>query len=524
MTSDISPRYPLAPLYITRYDTGAMSTELKVPPHNLEAEKSLLGALLIDNNAFIKVGDLIKPDDFYVDAHRMLFEVIVELFNKHQPLDVLSISNRLEETNRLVHVGGRTYLVELSNSVTTSTNLVHYATIIYKKATLRRLLGAANEISLLSFNEEEDVETIVDRAEQTLFAVSAGTGGNSFVPVSSILTEAFERIDELHREKGKLRGIATGFTALDALLGGYQKSDLVIIAARPSVGKTAFVLDTARNAALKSKMPVAIFSLEMSKEQLVDRMICSEANVDLWKMRTGRLSDQGEVDDFSRIGHALGTLAEAPIFIDDNPVSTVTQIRTKARRLQTEHGLGMIIVDYLQLIDSKTQIENRVQEIAAITRSLKQIARELNVPVIALSQLSRSVEMTKPAIPRLSHLRDSGSIEQDADVVIFLYRKAADRNYRMEDIPPEERNLAEIHIAKHRNGPTGMVKLFFDAARVSFKNMDTHPRPAGLPGQGRPQTTPPPQGNVRARVAFGTPRVSQPTPSAPPTTPEVPEM
>lgn len=473
-----------------------INEKLKVPPHNIEAEKSVLGALLIDANAFLKIGDILYADDFYNEIHRYVYETITDLFNRHQPIDVLTVSNRLEETNKLIAIGGRSYLIELANSITTASHISHHAIIVHKKATLRKLMYAATEISELSFNEESDIEETIDRAEQSLFAVSQTGATKTFVPVANILTDAFERIDELHREKGKLRGIASGFVALDSLLGGFQKSDLVIIAARPSVGKTAFVLDVARQASLKTKTPVAIFSLEMSKEQLVDRMICSEANVDLWKMRTGRLSDQGDTDDFSRIGHALGTLSEAPIFIDDSPVTTVTQIRTKARRLQSENSLGMIIVDYLQLIDSKTQIENRVQEIAQITRSLKAVARELNIPVVALSQLSRAVEMTKPAIPKLAHLRDSGSIEQDADVVIFLYRKAADRNYRLEDIPPEERNLAEVHIAKHRNGPTGVVRLFFDAARVSFRNLERQmPPPQNIPkapqkifaGSGAPQ-------------------------------------
>jgi replicative DNA helicase len=290
--------------------------------------------------------------------------------------------------------------------------------------------------------------------------------------MSNVLESAFDRIDELHREKGKLRGIATGYTELDSLLGGLQRSDLVILAARPSVGKTSLAMDIARFAATKNKVPVGVISLEMSKEQLVDRMICSEANVDLWRMRTGRLSEQGGSDDFARIGHALGVLSEAPIWIDDSPSSSIMEIRTKARRLQMEHGLGLIIIDYLQLMESKGKIENRVLEISEITRSLKGLARELNVPVVALSQLARAVEMSKPAIPKLAHLRESGSIEQDADVVMFIYRKATDRNYRIEDIPMDERNIAEVHVAKHRNGPTGVVRLFFDEARVSFKNLD----------------------------------------------------
>ena len=451
----------------------------RIPPQNLEAEQSLLGALLIDKDAMLKIADLLHPDDFYRDAHRLIFEMMLELYERHDPIDVLSLGNRLEEKNILSRIGGRAYLVELSNAVATSAHVTHYAEIIQKKSTLRRLLDAASNISRLGFEEGEEIDATLDAAEHTLFAVSQKHLKNSFVPIRSVLADAFERIDELHRDKGKLRGIPTGFTDLDALLAGLQKSDLVILGARPSVGKTAFALDIARSVSIKSKTPVAIFSLEMSKEQLVDRMICSEANVDLWKLRTGHLSDRD--DDFPRIGHALGVLSEAPIFIDDTGTLTIMELRTKVRRMQMEHGIGLIIVDYLQLMEGRNKnsnSENRVQEISEISRGLKQIAKEMNVPVLALAQLSRAVEMNKPAIPRLAHLRDSGSIEQDADVVMFIYRKAADRNYREEDLAPEEKTVAEIHIAKHRNGPTGMVRLFFDGKRTSFRNLQ---RGAQLP-------------------------------------------
>jgi replicative DNA helicase len=444
----------------------------KIPPHSNEAEQSFLGALLLDKDAIIKVGDAVQPDDFYRDIHRMIYEAMVDLFKKREPIDLLSLSTRLDERKQLELIGGRAYIITLSNSVPTSAHIAHYAEIIVKKATLRRLISTATEIANMGFHESDEVSKMLDSAEQRLFAISQKHTKQSFVPMSNVLESAFDRIDELHREKGKLRGIATGYTELDGLLGGLQKSDLVILAARPSVGKTSLAMDIARHAATKNRVPVGVISLEMSKEQLVDRMICSEANVDLWRMRTGRLSEGGGSDDFARIGHALGTLSEAPIWIDDSPTSSIMEIRTKARRLQMEHGLGLIIIDYLQLMESKGKIENRVLEISEITRSLKGLARELNVPVVALSQLSRAVEMTKPAIPKLAHLRESGSIEQDADVVMFIYRKAADRNYRIEDIPMEERNIAELHVAKHRNGPTGVIRLFFDDARVSFKNLD----------------------------------------------------
>lgn len=447
----------------------------RIPPQNLEAEASLIGSILVDKDVFLKVADIIQIDDFYKDANKIIYETVVELYSKREPLDILSLGNRLEELGKLELIGGRTYLLNLVNTVPSVAHAANYAEIIHKKATLRRLLSAGNEINKLGYNEEEDLEKILDQAERNLFSVSQNLFKQTFLPLRSILNEAFDRIDELHREKGKLRGVPTGFTALDNLLSGLQKSNLIILAARPSVGKTSLALDIARQVAVRSKVPVGLFSLEMSKEELVDRLICAEAGVNLWKMRTGRLSDKGEDDDFPRIGQAMGLLSEAPIFIDDSAATDAMQIRIKARRLQAEHGLGLIILDYLQLMETRTKIENRVQEIGEITRSLKILARELNVPVLALSQLSRAVEMQQgPAIPKLAHLRESGSIEQDADVVLFIYRKAADRKYRLEDIPPDERHLAEIHIAKHRNGPTGLATLYFEEEKASFKNLDTH--------------------------------------------------
>lgn len=430
----------------------------------------MLGALLIDKDAIIRVADVVMPDDFYKDVHRLIFEAMLDLFRQREPIDLLTLGNRLEEKRQLQTIGGRSYLIELSNAVPTSAHVGHYASIIQKKATLRRLQSAAAEISGLSFKEEEEVDHLLDKAEQRLFAVSQKYLKQAFVPVRDVLTEAFDRIDELHREKGKLRGLSTGFTALDNLLAGLQKADLVILAARPSVGKTSLALDIARHAATREKVPVGIFSLEMSKEQLTDRLICAEAGVELWRMRTGRLSDQPEHDDFARIGHALGLLSEAPIYIDDSATNTIMEIRTKARRLQMEKGLSLLIVDYLQLMESQTRIENRVQEISEITRALKGIARELNIPVLALSQLSRAVEARNPAIPKLADLRESGSIEQDSDVVLFIYRKAMDKGTA--NLTPEERHVADIYISKHRNGPTGQVQLFFDEQKVSFRNLE----------------------------------------------------
>ncbi|MBP9869156.1 replicative DNA helicase [Patescibacteria group bacterium] len=448
-----------------------MSLE-RLTPQNLEAEQSLLGSLLLDKDAIIKIGDIVVAEDFYADKHKSIFEGMIDLFRKHEPIDLLSLSNRLQEKDELERIGGRAYLIQLANSVPTASHVLHYGQIVQKKSTLRRLLNAAHDITALGYEQSEDVEDLLDKAEQKLFKVSQKFLKASFTAIQDVLDDAFERIDELHREKGKMRGTPSGYTDLDELLGGLQKSDLIILAARPACGKTSFALDIARNAAVKAKCPVGIFSLEMSKEQLVDRLLCAEANVNLWSLRTGRLSESGPNDDFSRIGHALGVLSEAPIYIDDSASANIMEIRAKARRLQMEKGLGLLIIDYLQLMESRTSgSDNRVQEVAEITRGLKSIARELNIPVIALSQLSRAVELQKPAIPRLAHLRESGSIEQDADIVMFIYRKAADRNYRIEDLSPDEKHVAEIHIAKHRNGPTGVVTLFFDDSRASFKNL-----------------------------------------------------
>ncbi len=449
-----------------------MALQQRIPPQNLEAEQSLLGSLLIDKEAMIKIADRARAEDFYRESHQKIYEAILQLYERHDPIDILSLGNRLEEQGLLQRVGGRAYLVELSNIVPTSAHIAHYADIVQKKATLRRILEAATEITRIGYEEDEDVEASLDLAERALFNVSEKFNKNTFVSIRSVLHDAFDRIDELHRDRGKLRGVPTGFRELDSLLAGLQKSDLIVLAARPSVGKTSLALDIARQIGINTKLPVGFFSLEMSKEQLVDRMICAQANVDLWKLRTGRLSDRD--DDFPRIGNALGELSEAPIFIDDAAGLNVMQLRTKARRLKNEHGLGVIMVDYLQLMEGRNSkgSDNRVQEVSEISRGLKMIAKELNIPVLALAQLSRAVEQTKPAIPRLSHLRDSGSIEQDADVVLFIYRKAADRNYRSEDIPPEEQSIAEVHIAKHRNGPTGMIRLFFDKKRASFQNLE----------------------------------------------------
>lgn len=448
----------------------------RIPPQNTEAEQSLLGSLLIDRDAIIKIADKVTSEDFYRDTHRQIYQAMLDLYGKHEPIDLLSLANRLLELGQLEGIGGRAYIAELANTVPTASHVHHYADIVAKKATLRRLLRAAGDITELGYTEDQELVRVLDQAESKLFSVSQRLLKQSFIPVQTVLEGAFDRIDELHRDHGKLRGLPTGFTELDNLLAGLQRSDLVVLAARPSVGKTSLALDMVRGAAVKNKIPVGIFSLEMSKEQLVDRLICAEAGVNMWNMRTGRLTSGGgrgnEQDDFARIAHAMGILAEAPIYIDDSATANIMEIRTKARRLQMEHGLGLLVIDYLQLLESFADAESRVQVVSEITRSLKSIARELNIPVLALSQLNRSPELRKPAIPKLADLRESGSLEQDSDVVMFIYRKAADKNYQADDLRPDERNIAEIHIAKHRNGPTGLIKLYFDEQRVSFKNLE----------------------------------------------------
>lgn len=459
-------------------NTPARTIAEKVPPHSMEAEQSLLGSLIIDKDSMIKVADIINREDFYKESHALIYETILELFRKREPIDLLSLGNRLKEKELLERVGGHSYLMTLANSVPTASHVVHYAEIVQRKATLRRLITSATDMVSMGFDQEQDVDALLDQAEQKLFGITQKYIKRSFVHVKDVLDDAMERIHELHEHKGALRGLPTGYTELDNILGGLQRSDLVILAARPSVGKTSLAIDIARNLAVKTKTPVGVFSLEMSKEQLVDRMICAEANVSLWKLRTGNISDHGNDDDMSHIGEALGVLSEAPIYIDDSPNANVMEIRTKARRLQMEHGLGMVVIDYLQLMEARSKgggSDGRVQEVAEITRALKGIARELNVPVIALSQLSRAVESRSPSIPKLADLRESGSIEQDADVVLFIYRKAMDKS--LYNLPDEERNIADIIIAKHRNGPTGQVSLYFHDETTSFKNLALHHTP-----------------------------------------------
>lgn len=437
-----------------------------IPPQNTEAEASLLGAILLDPDAIVKIADIVGYDDFYEDRHRHIFQAIQSLYERHSPVDILTLSDELKSTGFLEMVGGAAYLTELTNFVPTAAHVEQYAQIVSQKATRRRLIKVSQDIAGLGYDENQSLQSLIEAAESKLFDVSQKHVKQDITSLEAILSDSFERLDELHKDKGKIRGIPTGFKDLDNILAGLQRSDLFILAARPSMGKTALSLNLAHNVAVKSQMPVLIFSLEMSKEQLVDRMLSMESGVDAWALRTGNLSDS----DFERIGQAMGTLSEAQIYIDDTPGITVSEMRTKARREAHQRPLGLIIVDYLQLMSGGTRFSgegNRVQEISEISRGLKGIARELNVPLLALSQLSRSVESRSPQIPQLADLRESGSIEQDADVVAFIYRE---EYYNPET---DRRNITDIFIKKHRNGPTGAVELYFDREKQRFRSLDT---------------------------------------------------
>ena len=437
-----------------------------IPPQNTDAEASLLGAILIDSDAIVKIADVILAADFYDPKHNRIFEAIIELYEKHNPIDVLTLSDQLKNSGFIEFVGGASYLTQLTNFVPTAAHVEKYAEIVAQKALRRRLIKASQDIVELGYKEESNLQELIESAESKLFEVSQRHIKQDVTSLETILAESFERLDELHKDKGKIRGVPTGYKDLDNILAGLQRSDLFIIAARPSMGKTALTLNIAHNVALQSKEPVLLFSLEMSKEQLVDRMLAMESGVDAWALRTGNLTDS----DFEKIGHAMGTLSEAQIYIDDSPGITVSDLRTKARREAHIRPLGLIIVDYLQLMSGGSRFSgdgNRVQEISEISRGLKSIARELNVPLVALSQLSRSVESRSPQIPQLQDLRESGSIEQDADVVAFLYRE----DYYNPD--SERKNIMDIFIKKHRNGPTGAVELYFDRDKQRFRSVDS---------------------------------------------------
>lgn len=436
----------------------------KIPPQNIDAEKSLLGAILIDEEVLADVAESVDNTDFYTKQHGTIFGAMMRLYEKHKPVDLLTLSDELKRKDELDIVGGSAYLSELTEYVPTAANAHSYAEIVASKAVRRRLIRASADISELGYNEDTTTQELLEKAEAELFSVSDQSLKQDLVSLESILTESFDRIEELHRNKGQLRGIRTGYRDLDNMTAGLQRSDLIILAARPAMGKTTLVTNLAYNVATIAKQPVLFFSLEMSKEQLVDRMLSDASGVDSWNIRTGNLSD----DDFSKLSEAMGEMAEAPIYIDDTPGLSVLEMRTKARRKHHDAPLGLIIVDYLQLMQSNgNHGGNRVQEVSEISRGLKLIARELNVPLIALSQLSRSVESRTPPIPQLADLRESGSIEQDADIVSFIYRPGY-----YEPDNPDIKNLTELIIAKHRNGPVGKVQLYFHPERLRFMSLD----------------------------------------------------
>lgn len=438
----------------------------KVPPQNIDAEMSLLGAILIDEERLADVTEIVNEKDFYDKRHATIYGAMVRLFERHKPVDLLTLTDELRKKDEFDAVGGTAYLSELTNYVPTAAHADAYAEMVSQKAIRRRLIKASSEISELGYDEDQDVQELLGRAEQELFAVSDQSLKQDLTSIESILTESFDRMEELHRNKGALRGVRTGYRDLDNMTAGLQRSDLIILAARPAMGKTTLVTNLAYNVATANKQSVLFFSLEMSKEQLVDRMLADASGVDSWNIRTGNLSDE----DFAKLSDAMGEMAEAPIFIDDKPGLSVLEMRTKARRAAHDAPLGLIIVDYLQLMQGSGKSDgNRVQEVSEISRGLKLIAREMNVPVIALSQLSRSVENRQPQIPQLADLRESGSIEQDADIVMFIYREAY---YNPET---ERENITDLIIAKHRNGPVGKVELYFHPERLRFMSLDrTH--------------------------------------------------
>jgi replicative DNA helicase len=444
----------------------AANNELRMPPHSPQAEESTLGSLLIDKDAIVKIADWLGVDDFYQGKHVKIYQAMLDVYSQGEPIDVLSVINRLKEKQQLQEVGGDVAVTHLATVVPTAGNVVHYARIVHKTATRRRLISAAADISEMGFQEEEDIDIIMDQAEKKLFSVSQSHKHQRFIALSEALEEAFTRIDQLHKGEHSLRGVTSGFRSIDNRMAGWQKADLIILAARPSVGKTALALDFARHAALNG-VKVGIFSLEMSKDQLVDRLLAAHTHVDLWRLRTGKLESGGEFDDFSRLAQAMEELSSIPIYIDDHASANIMAMRTMARRLEAEHGLDLLIIDYLQLMESSRYVDNRVQEVSDISRNLKKLALELNVPIIALSQLSRAVEMRTNQRPRLSDLRESGSIEQDADVVLFLHRPPLNPDEQ----PPEVVEI-DLLIEKHRNGPTGQVPLNFHMRHVTYREID----------------------------------------------------
>jgi len=434
----------------------------RIPPHNLEAEQSVLGSMLIDAEAVSVAAGTLKPEDFYSEAHKEIFEAMLNLYDRGEPVDLVTVVEELRQKGTLDGVGGAAYISDLSVAVPSTANLKYYIEIVQEKSILRQLIAASNEIIKDSYEAQEELDIILDRAEKRIFEISQRQVANYFEPIKNILLETYTKIEELSKKKGGIIGLPTGFHEFDQKTSGLHPSDLILVAARPSMGKTSFVLNIAQYVALRQKVPVAIFSLEMAKEQLVQRMLSSEANVELQKIRTGNLSEE----DWLKLVRAAGPLSQAPIYIDDTGGLSVMEIRSKTRRLKMEKGLGLVVIDYLQLMSGRGRAENRQQEISEISRSLKALARELKVPVIALSQLSRAPEARTQHRPMLSDLRESGAIEQDADLVVFIYR---DEYYNPNT---DKKNIAEIIIAKQRNGPTGTIELVWLGQYTKFANYE----------------------------------------------------
>lgn len=423
----------------------------RLPPQNIEAEQAVIGAILIAPDILPGIAERLHPEDFYRGAHQILFKAALEISESGEPVDIVTLTARLQSQGKLDESGGLDYLISLSRSVPTAANAEYHAQIIADRALLRRLIGVSTEIAATGYAGSEDVGQLLDTAERRILALAQTRTGTGFTVIKDVLMQAYERIEFLYNNKGGMTGVASGYMELDRMTSGFQQSDLIIIAARPSVGKTAFALNIAQNVAVRVQKTVAVFSLEMSKEQLVQRMICAEANIDANVLRTGQLQDE----DWTKLTMGIASLSDAPLFIDDTAGITLTEMRSRLRRLKVEHGLNLVVIDYLQLIQAHGRSDNRQQEISEISRSLKGLARELDVPIIALSQLSRSVEQRQDKRPMLSDIRESGSIEQDADVVAFLYR---DDYY---DPESEKKNIVEVIIGKQRNGPTGKVELVF---------------------------------------------------------------
>jgi replicative DNA helicase len=436
----------------------------RIPPQSLDSERGLLGAILLKPEAIHDISDTVRADSFYAEKHRMIFECMRELSDRSEPIDLLSLAERLQGRGLLERCGGRAYIAELVNSAPAPGNFRHYADLVSRKHIMRSLIDASHEIGESAYDEGRDTAEVLDTAEKAIYAIGNASASHKFIAIGEKLDDAWDRIEASSKQDGSIRGVPTGYPDLDNLLSGLHKSDLIILAARPSVGKTSLALDIARNAAVRHNIPVGIFSLEMSSEQLVDRMLSAESYVDSWRMRTGNVHAE---QDFGRIRDALESLSKAPIYIDDKPGSNILAMRAVARRLKRERGIGLIVVDYLQLMapTNTKSSDSMVQQVTEISRSLKSLARELEVPVLALSQLSRAVEQ-RGGKPRLSDLRDSGSIEQDADVVIFIHREDKGNENS------ERKNIAEILVEKHRNGPTGKVELYFDEKRTSFMPVD----------------------------------------------------